>query len=88
MGNVMMKIRVMPSDVDINLEEILEKVKNIQIEGLELRDHTIQPIAFGLKALVLLAVMPDAEGIGDRYIEEISKIDGVESVEIEDMELL
>jgi len=88
MGNVMMKIRVMPSDVDINLEEILEKVKNIQIEGLELRDHTIQPIAFGLKALVLLAVMPDAEGIGDRYIEEISKIDGVESVEIENMELL
>ncbi len=88
MGNVIMKIRVMPSDVDVDLEKILEKVKNIQIEGLELRDHTIQPIAFGLKALVLVAVMPDTGGIGDRYVEEISKIEGVESVEVEDMELL
>lgn len=88
MGNVVMKIRIMPSDVDVNLEEVLEKVRNIQIQGLELRDHAVQPIAFGLKALILLTVMPDAEGVGDRYIEEISKIEGVESVEVEDMELL
>ncbi len=88
MGNVIMKIRVMPSDVEVDLEKILNEIKNIQIEGLELRDHAIQPIAFGLKALMLVAVMPDAEGVGDRYLEEISKIDGVESVEVESMELL
>lgn len=88
MGSVVMKIRVMPSDVDVNLDEVLEKIKGIQMEGVEVRDTAIQPIAFGLKAIVLMAVMPDAEGIGDRYIEEIGKIDGVESVEIEDMELL
>ncbi len=88
MAKVMMKLRVMPSDVDVNLDEVLERIKDIQIEGVELRDASVQPIAFGLKALVLLAVMPDAEGIGDKYVEEIQKIDGVESVEIEDMELL
>ncbi|AAB90666.1 MULTISPECIES: elongation factor 1-beta [Archaeoglobus] len=88
MGSVMMKIRVMPSDVDVDLNEVLEKIKNIQMEGVEIRDSAIQPIAFGLKAIVLMAVMPDMEGIGDRYIEEIGKIEGVESVEIEDMELL
>ncbi len=88
MAKVMMKLRVMPSDVDVNLDEVLERIKDIQIEGVELRDASVQPVAFGLKALVLLAVMPDAEGIGDRYVEEIQKIDGVESVEIEDMELL
>ncbi|WP_290596179.1 MULTISPECIES: elongation factor 1-beta [unclassified Archaeoglobus] len=88
MGSVVMKIRVMPSDVDVNLDEVLEKIKGIQMEEVEVRDTAIQPIAFGLKAIVLMAVMPDAEGIGDRYIEEIGKIDGVESVEIEDMELL
>jgi elongation factor 1-beta len=88
MGSVMMKIRVMPSDIDVDLNEVLEKIKNIQLEGVELRDSAIQPIAFGLKAIVLMAVMPDMEGIGDRYVEEIGKIEGVESVEIEDMELL
>ncbi len=88
MGKVMMKIRVMPNDVSVNMDELLERVKDIQIEGVEIRDSSIQPIAFGLKALVILAVMPDAEGIGDKFVEEIQKIDGVESVEIEDMELL
>lgn len=88
MGSVVMRIRIMPSDVDVNLDEVLERIKGIQMEGVEVRDTAIQPIAFGLKAIVLMAVMPDAEGIGDRYIEEIGKIDDVESVEIEDMELL
>ncbi len=88
MAKVMMRIRVMPNDVNVNMEELLERVKDIQLEGVELRDATIQPVAFGLKALVLLAIMPDTEGIGDKYVEEIQKIDGVESVEIEDMELL
>ncbi|MEM2457664.1 MAG: hypothetical protein QXM61_02290 [Archaeoglobaceae archaeon] len=37
---------------------------------------------------MILAVMPDAEGISDRFIEEITRIEGVESVDIEDMELL
>lgn len=88
MGNVIMKVRVMPSDVDVDLGKLLEKIKNIQIEGVDIRDSAIQPIAFGLKALLLVAVMPDREGIGDKFVEEINKIEGVESVEIEDMELL
>ena len=88
MGRVMVKIRVMPNDVNVNMEELLDRVKDIQIEGVEVRDASIQPIAFGLKALVILAVMPDAEGVGDKFVEEIQKIEGVESVEIEDMELL
>lgn len=88
MGNVIMKLRVMPSDVDVDLGKLLEKIKNIQIEGVDIRDSAIQPIAFGLKALLLVAVMPDREGIGDKFVEEINKIEGVESVEIEDMELL
>jgi len=88
MGNVIMKLRVMPSDVDVDLGKLLEKIKNIQIEGVDIRDSAIQPIAFGLKALLLIAVMPDREGVGDKFVEEINKIEGVESVEIEDMELL
>ncbi len=88
MAKVLMKLRVMPKDLDVDLNAVLEKIKNIQIEGVEIRDSAIQPVAFGLKALVLVAVMPDAEGVGDKFVEEIQKVDGVESVEIEDMELL
>lgn len=88
MGRVFLKLRVMPSDVDVNLESIKNKIANIKMENVEIKDFAIKPIAFGLKALMILAVMPDAEGISDRFIEEITRIEGVESVDIEDMELL
>ncbi|MEM0302943.1 MAG: elongation factor 1-beta [Archaeoglobaceae archaeon] len=88
MGRVFLKLRVMPSDVDVNLESIKNKITSIKVEGVEIKDFAIKPIAFGLKALMILAVMPDAEGISDRFIEEIARIEGVESVDIEDMELL
>lgn len=88
LGSVIMKVRVMPADVDVNLDEVLEKIKEINMKDVEIRDAAIRPIAFGLKAIVLIAVMPDTEGIGDKFVEEIVKIDGVKNVEIEDMELL
>lgn len=88
MGRVFLKLRIMPSDVDVNLESIKDKIASIKMENVEIKDFAIKPIAFGLKALMILAVMPDAEGISDRFIEEITRIEGVESVDIEDMELL
>ncbi|HDN74368.1 MAG TPA: elongation factor 1-beta [Archaeoglobus sp.] len=88
MGKVLMKIRVMPTDVNTNLNDIQNEIKKIKLESLEIRDFSIKPIAFGLKSLIVLAVLPDKEGIGDKLIEEISKIENVESVEVDEIELL
>jgi len=83
-----MKLKVMPEDVDVNLEEIYEKIKEVAPEKVEIKDYKIEPIAFGLKALLVLAVMPDEGGIGDKLIERIQSIEGVESVEVVATELL
>ena len=88
MGKVFMKLRVMPKDVDVNLEALKEKVSAVKPDNVEIADFGIQPIAFGLKALLVAAVMPDEEGIGDRFIEKLQTIDDVESVEIEAQELV
>lgn len=88
MGRVFLKLRVMPTDLDVDLEAIKDKIAKLDFKDVEIRDVAVKPIAFGLKALLVLAVMPDAEGVSDRFVEEIGKIEGVESVDIEDMELL
>ncbi|AGK60394.1 translation elongation factor 1B (aEF-1B) [Archaeoglobus sulfaticallidus PM70-1] len=88
MGDVVMKIKVMPADVNVDLEKIYSEIEKIKSEKISLRDKKIQPIAFGLKALLLMAVMPDEGSIGDEFVEAIKKIEGVESVEIESVELL
>ncbi|WP_457549004.1 elongation factor 1-beta [Archaeoglobus sp.] len=88
MGKVYMKLRVMPEDVDVDLEKVYEKIKEVAPENVEIRDYKIQPIAFGLKALLVVAVMPDEGGICDQLVERIQNIEGVESVEVEATELL
>ncbi len=88
MANVVMKLKVMPNDVEVDLEALKEKVKEAAPEKVEIRDFGIQPIAFGLKALLVAAVMPDEEGISDEFVEKIQQIDGVESVEVESVELV
>lgn len=88
MGKVIMKIKVLPADADVKLESISEKIKNIQIQDVEIRDISKKPIAFGLNSLIILAVLPDKAEISDVLVEEIQKIDGVGSVDVEDMELL
>ena len=55
---------------------------------MEIRDFGVQPIAFGLKALLVAAVMPDEAGISDEFVEKIQQIESVESVEVESVELV
>ena len=88
MGSVVMKLKVMPNDVEVDLEALKEKIKEVAPEKVEIRDFGVQPIAFGLKALLVAAVMPDEAGISDEFVEKIQQIESVESVEVESVELV
>ena len=88
MGNVFMKLRVMPEDVEVDLEALKEKIVAVKPEDVDIRDTGIKPIAFGLKALLIAAVLPDREGLTDQFVESIKGVEGVASVEIESEELL
>jgi elongation factor 1-beta len=88
MGDVVMKLKIMPTDVETSLDAIFERIQEVRGDKVEIRDKKIQPIAFGLKALIVMAVMPDEGAIGDEFVERIREIEGVESVEIESVELL
>jgi len=88
MGNVIMMIKVMPADIDVDLDELAGKIRHSVPENIEIRDIGIKPIAFGLKALMVAAVMPDEGNIGEEFVSKLQSIGGVESVEIESVELL
>jgi len=85
MGIVLVKIKIMPTSPDVNLEEIktkakliLEKNKGKQINFAE------EPIAFGLKA-VIAGFSLDEEFPLDPIEEKFQKIKNVNSVQVVDM---
>jgi len=78
-------IRIMPVSPSVDLKKVKEDAEAIikKIGGLP-HSTEEQPIAFGLKALILIIGWP--ENLQPEIIEtELAKIDGVNSVEITDV---
>ena len=82
MGMVALELKIMPESPEVDLEKIKAEIS----KEIKIQDSKIEPIAFGLKSLKILVVVPDKE-TGD--IEgKIREIKGVSEVETESVTLV
>lgn len=82
MGEVAAKIQVMPSGMDVDLKDLQEQLKKVIPSGARLHSFSEQPVAFGLKALIVVVKVGDIEGGTEKVEEAFSKVKGVESVSV------
>jgi elongation factor 1-beta len=87
MANVVVTLKIMPNSPEINLERLEKKAKEEIIKFCDSKEFKteIQPIAFGLKALLIYFVMEEDIGSTEVLEKTISQIQGVESVEVPDV---
>ena len=85
MGTAGIQFKIMPEGVDTNFEELKAKVREA-VESFEsgvFNGAKEEPIAFGLKALIVtIALSEDEES--DAVESALSEISGVSSVELID----
>ena len=88
MGTVAVTFKLMPESADSDLAGIKELVNKTVARHGEMKLKSIEemPIAFGLKSLDILIIMPD--GSLSTLEEELSKIEGVASVEAGNVTLI
>lgn len=85
MGTALIKLKIMPSSPDTNLEEIKEKGKsNIEEKGGKLVKYQEEPIAFGLVALHAYIEVDESLENTDFVENAFTEIETVTSAEIED----
>ncbi len=75
---VAISLRIMPESADSDVEGIARKLNEI---GFELKDTKIVPIAFGLKAIEAVFLLPDEANASEHLEEKIKGIEGVSDVE-------
>ena len=80
MGEVAITYRLMPNDTEVDLEGVKEVALGILGES-RFHSYEVKPIAFGLKALEITAIIEEVEGLGDRLEGELGAIEGVQSIE-------
>ena len=88
MGEVGLQYRILPEGLEVDLTKLEGDIKNALPDGARLRAAEQRPLAFGLKALHVLIVMDDKKGGSEQVEDAISKVPGVQSVEIVEMGLL
>ena len=83
MARVIITIRVMPSDVDVDLDNLLERIRKNVPDGTDVRANEVVPVAFGLKALRINLARDESLGGTDDIEEALGNLEGVAQVEVE-----
>lgn len=84
MGEVAVTIQVMPKDAEVDLNQLIEKIREV----IEVESINREPVAFGLESLNVMTVIPDASGGTDKIEDDIMDLDGVQNVNVTDVRRL
>ena len=82
MARLVARIKILPAEAETNLDGVLESLKKSVPEGMEIKAHAKEPIAFGLHAIVGDFMLDDAEGQMDKLEDAIKGISGVGEIEV------
>lgn len=90
MGTVVGNIRVMPAEVidDEKINKMMEEIKSVVKPPAKVGNIQVRNVAFGLKGLDVTILIPDSAGGLDPVVEEISKVENADNVEVTDVGLL
>jgi elongation factor 1-beta len=82
MARLVVRIRILPAEAESNLEKVVESIKKSVPGGMEMKSSSMEPIAFGLKAIVGDFLLDDAEGQMDKLEESIKSVEGVGEIDV------
>lgn len=84
MAKVIVTLKIMPEDPEVNLDDVKSKAEEV-IKGWEgsINRTEIEPVGFGLKALIIAFAVDEKKGSPDPIAEDIAKkVPGVRSAEV------
>ncbi|NMJ86693.1 MAG: elongation factor 1-beta [Thaumarchaeota archaeon] len=82
MTKLVARIKVLPTDIDIDLNVIVDRLNNSIVDDIKIKNFTKEPIAFGLNALIMDFLLEDKEGQMDELENAIKNTEGVSEIEI------
>ncbi|MDG6915844.1 MAG: elongation factor 1-beta [Nitrososphaerota archaeon] len=81
-GSYLIRVKAMPSGPEVPADQLLSAIKGVLEKDMVLKSSKEDPIAFGLYALIVDIVTPEAEGMPDRVEAAVAKAPMVTQSEV------
>ncbi|MBA3283741.1 MAG: elongation factor 1-beta [Nitrosopumilus sp.] len=82
MARLVARIKILPAEAETDFDVLIDSLKNSIPEGMELKAHAKEPLAFGLNALIGDFLLDDSEGEMEKLEESIKKVDGAGEIQV------